>query len=235
MRDLLTTQLRVLTFRISRDELLKLNRRHLAWGLAWTWIVGIGRWWDDPGARLLQHLGLGSLIYLFVLSLLLWALVWPLIWPRQPREWTYFRVLTFVSMCSPPAILYAIPVERWYGVYTAAQVNVWFLLAVAAWRVALLAFFIRRLGRLRAWHTFVATALPIMGVIVVLTILNLERAAFEIMGGIREPKAVDDAYSILVGLTFLSFYGAFVIVPAYLLAWREPSITKAGADPQEDQ
>ena len=69
MRDLLTTQLRVLTFRISREELLKLNRRHLAWGLAWTWIVGIGRWWDDPGARLLQHLGLGSVIYIFVLSL----------------------------------------------------------------------------------------------------------------------------------------------------------------------
>ena len=231
MRDLLTTQLRVLTFRISREELLKLNRRHLAWGLAWTWIVGIGRWWDDPGARLLQHLGLGSVIYIFVLSLMLWALIWPL----HPRDWSYFRVLTFVSLCSPPAILYAIPVERWHGVSIAAQLNVWFLLVVAAWRVALLAFFIRRLGRLRAWHTFVATALPIMGVIVVLTFLNLERAAFEIMGGIREPKAVDDAYTILVGLTFLSFYGAFVIVPAYLLAWREPSIIKAGSATPEDQ
>jgi hypothetical protein len=56
---LLRTTFRILTFRASRQELEDLDRRHLCFGLARTWIVGIGRWWDDPGARLLQHLGLG--------------------------------------------------------------------------------------------------------------------------------------------------------------------------------
>ena len=51
MAAVLKTALRFLTFRASRDELLAPDRRHLAFGLACTWVVGMGRYWDDPGAH----------------------------------------------------------------------------------------------------------------------------------------------------------------------------------------
>jgi hypothetical protein len=72
----LRTALRLLCFRISREELLGLDRRHLTFGLVCTWLVGMGRYWDDPGARMVQHLGLGSVIYTGVLSIFLWLLEW---------------------------------------------------------------------------------------------------------------------------------------------------------------
>ncbi|HWN11147.1 MAG TPA: hypothetical protein VNO50_18050 [Pyrinomonadaceae bacterium] len=72
------TAIRLLTFRLTREEFLHFNYRHLAFGIACTWLVGIGRWWDDPGAHLLQHLGIGSIVYIFLLALLLWLIVWPL-------------------------------------------------------------------------------------------------------------------------------------------------------------
>ena len=52
----LRTMARVLFFRASREELLDLDRRHLALGLLATWLVGIGRYWDSPRARLYQRL-----------------------------------------------------------------------------------------------------------------------------------------------------------------------------------
>jgi hypothetical protein len=125
---------RLLTFRITLEEFLSLGRRHLLVSLLWTWVVGMGRWWDDPDARLLQRLGLGSVLYACVLSALLWLVVLPL----RPRNWSFVRVLTFVSMTSAPALLYAIPVERLFDAATAGRLNLWFLAAVALWRVALL-------------------------------------------------------------------------------------------------
>ncbi|MEI9911696.1 MAG: hypothetical protein WDO71_19805 [Bacteroidota bacterium] len=104
------TIIRLLTFQIERDEMLAFNHRHFIAGLIGTWLVGIGRYWDDPGAKLLQHLGLGSVIYIFCLA----AFIWLIILPFKVEKWSYFRVLTFVGLTSFPALLYAIPVERFY-------------------------------------------------------------------------------------------------------------------------
>jgi hypothetical protein len=162
----------------------------------------MGRYWDDPGAKLLQHMGLGSIIYIFVLSAMLWLLIWPL----RPKDWSYFNVLTFVALTSPPAILYAIPVERIYSLETARSMNVWFLATVAAWRVALLIFFLRRYAQLGAFHIIIASLLPLTMIVTALTVLNLERAVFNIMGGLREGggTASDSAYAVLWVLTFFS-------------------------------
>ena len=72
---LLASVVRLLTFRITREELARLDGRHLASGLVCTWLVGMGRYWDDPGARWFQHLGIGSVLYVFALSAVLWLLV----------------------------------------------------------------------------------------------------------------------------------------------------------------
>ena len=195
------TVVRVLTFRATREDFLRLGNKHLAFGVACTWVVGVGRWWDDAGASLLQHLGVGSVVYIFLLALLLWLVVSPL----RPRDWSYRHVLTFVSLTSPPAILYAIPVERFTSLETARSLNVWFLAVVAAWRVALLFFYLRRHARLPAFSIIVAALLPITFIVVALTMLNLERAVFDVMGGLRDKGTANDgAYGVLVLLTLLS-------------------------------
>jgi len=216
--NILSTVIRLLTFRISRDEFLRFNYKHLAFGVACTWIVGVGRWWDDPGANLLQHLGVGSVIYIFILALLLWLVVRPL----KPQGWSYRHVLTFVSLTSPPAILYAIPVERFTTLETARTLNVWFLAVVAAWRVALLVFYLRRHARLSSFSIAVAALLPMTFIIVTLTVLNLERAVFDLMGGLRGGgTANDSAYGILVGLTVLSMilFIPLLICYIFLSVW----------------
>jgi hypothetical protein len=211
--EVVRTTLRLIFFRVSRTELLNLGWKHLALGLGCAWLVGIGRYWDNPRVGLAQHLGLGSVIYVFVLALFLWLLVWPL----RPRDWNYFRVLTFVSLVSPPAALYAIPVEKFYSLDTANSLNLLFLAIVATWRVALLVFFLRRLGELDWFSTNIATLLPLTLIIVTLTVLNLEKAVFDIMGGISEPTSSDASYGVLFLLSLLAELIFIPLVICYLV------------------
>ncbi len=192
--------LRLLTFRLQREEMLQLGRKHLIAGLVGTWMVGMGRYWDDPGASLLQHLGLGSVIYVFCLALFIWLILKP----YRVSNWSYTAVLTFVCLTSFPALLYAIPVERFVSLGMATRMNVWFLATVALWRLALLFYFLRVFTRLH-WGYIISTALlPVCAIVSALTFLNLERAVFEIMGGLREHTANDGAYFILILLTMFS-------------------------------
>jgi hypothetical protein len=202
---------RFLTFRASREELLAVDKRHLIFGLLATWIVGIGRYWDDPGASLLQHLGLGSLIYVVVLSAILWLVVRPL----GATDFSYRRVLTLVCLTSPPAILYAIPVERFMSLDAATSANVWFLAVVALWRVALLVLILRRVAALTPFAVAVASLLPLTAIVTSLTFLNLERVLVDVMAGLREAHPGSAAYSVVLVLTFLSW---LVVGPA-ILAW----------------
>lgn len=212
-RRVIRTAVRLLTFRITREELLSLNHRHLLFGLFCTWVIGIGRYWDDPRASLLQHLGIGSVIYIFALALLLWLVIWPL----RPQAWSYFNVLAFVSLVSPPAILYAIPVERLSRLETARALNTWFLAIVAAWRVALLIFYLRRHAQLKPFPITVAALLPLTLIVTTLTVLNLERAVFDIMGGLREPGTANDtAYMVLFVLTSFSVILFIPLVVCYI-------------------
>lgn len=210
------TTARLLTFRASREELVELGKPDLAFGLVATWIVGMGRWWDDPNAHLAQQLGIGSLVYVFVLAFLLWLLIKPL----GPADWSYRGVLTFVALTSPPAMLYAIPVERFLDLDAARQINVWFLALVAAWRVGLLAFYLRRLARLPWYAVLVATLLPLTAIVSTLTALNLERAVFDVMGGLREEgTASDGAYGVMVALTLVSSMLVVPLLIVYVLTW----------------
>jgi hypothetical protein len=200
MKKIVADTFRLLTFRITEQEMLGFTRGHLIFGLIFTWIVGMGRYWDDPGALLLQHLGVGSVIYVFFLSFLLSVVVYPLC----PKNWSYFHALTFVSLVSPPALLYAIPVERFFSFDNAATLNALFLLIVATWRVALLLFFLLRFAALPGLAAITAALLPITALVCALAMLNLERAVFDIMGGFRKPTTVDAAYDWLVTISVLS-------------------------------
>ena len=207
----LNTVLRLLSFRLTREEMLKFDKSHFIAGLIGTWIVGMGRYWDDPGAKLLQHLGLGSVIYIFVLA----ALIWLIVLPFKVEKWSYFTVVTFIGLTSFPAVFYAIPVERFLSIQTANSINVWFLAIVAAWRLGLLFFFLNRFTRLSIGNIVTVTLMPLCLIISVLTVLNLHRVVFNIMGGMRNPSPHDSSYLVLMLLTGVSLILILPLIIAY--------------------
>ncbi|WP_153800150.1 hypothetical protein [Foetidibacter luteolus] len=209
--NIFKTIARILFFRFTCEEMGQLSTKHLAAGIAGTWLVGMGRYWDDPGASVLQHLGLGSVIYIFVLAFLVWLIVKPL----KVNGWNYTIVLTFISLTSFPAILYAIPVERFFPITTANTINVWFLAVVAVWRLLLLYFFLKRFAGLVSGEVLTITLMPICLIIATLTFLNLHRVVFNIMGGIRTQTAHDDSYMVLIVLTA----GSVILIGPLLIAY----------------
>lgn len=223
IRTELTTAIRVITFRATHEELRNLGYRDLALGLLLTWLVGVCRWWEDPGASLSLRLGVGSVVYVFALSLLLWALIWPVSRNAPP---SYRNVLTFICLTAPPAFLYAAPVRTLYNLETAQLFRVWCLAIISIWRVALLAFYIIRRVQLSRISAAFVTLFPLTIIVVTLSILNLERVVFDIMGGIDPAKFTvnDAAYSVLILLSMLSFLFFIPLFIAYAL------IAKRGFD-----
>ena len=228
LKTLLLDSWRFLTFRPMSSAVQTHGWAYLTFGLVFTWLAGIGRYWDNPRAHLWQHLGLGSVAYVFVLALILWALLAPL----RPRRWSYRNVLLFVTLTAPPAVLYAIPVERFLEPQNAIQANVAFLAFVAIWRVALFVFFLRRTAGLSAGAVAVATLLPLTIIVVSLSALNLEHVVFNIMGGLKEEdrSANDGAYTVVFTLSLFSIMASPLLACGYAVyvyrAWRGARATR---------
>ncbi|MBX3180930.1 MAG: hypothetical protein KF886_26580 [Candidatus Hydrogenedentes bacterium] len=232
-REVLVTEAKFLMLRPVRPDMRRLGRHYLAFGLAATWIAGVGRYWDHPKAQWWQYAGLGSLAYIFVLALILWLLIWPL----RPANWSYVGVLTFLGMTSPPAILYAVPVERFMSLGAAQSMNVAFLLAVAVWRVVLLVLFLLRSARLSPGLVAIAAPLPLALIVAALAVLNLEHVVFDLMAGIRpeDQSPHDAAYNVLIFMTLLSYISSPLLLIMYLVAigkaWTGPRPVESA--PQE--
>lgn len=210
--NITATVFKLLGFQLSREEMLQFKNKHFLIGLLGTWIVGMGRYWDDPKASLLQHMGLGSVIYIFLLA----AFIWIIILPFRVNRWNYFTVLTFVSLTSFPAIFYAIPVERFTTMSTANSINVWFLAIVASWRLGLLFYFIKRYTRLSSFNIITLTLMPICVIITTLFALNLHGVVFQIMGGLEKaPTPHDASYAVLMTLTLVSVLLVIPLLIAY--------------------
>lgn len=209
--QIIRTIFRLLTFQLTRDEMLQFNKYDLIVGVIGTWIVGMGRYWDDPKASLLQHLGLGSVIYIFVLA----GFIWLILLPFKVKDWSYFMVLTFISLTSFPAIFYAIPVERFTPIETANTINVWFLAIVAAWRLGLLFYFLKTFTRLSTGNILTVTLMPICLIISTLTVLNLHRVVFDVMGGFRSQTSHDASYGVLMLLTGISLILTIPLLISY--------------------
>jgi hypothetical protein len=215
LSEILRQEWRLLTFREARIDLVNYKYGFLSFALIATWIAGIGRYWDHPDAQWWQYAGLGSVVYIGVLSLLLWLIVLPL----RPKHWSYLGVFVFVGLTAPPAWLYAIPVERYISLEAAAITNMWFLLIVATWRVALYGVFLKRAAGLSGLALLSALLLPLAAIVSVLAFLNLEQAVFEIMGGLdRAPTAGDKAYMVVFLLSAFSYLAAPVLLIIYILA-----------------
>ena len=208
----MSDELKLLTFRQFKPDVSILNL-YLAFGIGFTWLCGIGRYWDNSKAELWQYLGLGSVVYVFILAFILWLVILPL----KPAKWSYKNVLIFVSLTAPPAILYAIPVERFMSLESAQLANIWFLAIVAIWRVALLLKYLNNVAGLSGLCVLVATLLPLTLIVTALTLLNLEHVVFKIMAGLEdhEKSANDGAYTILVIITYFSVMASPVLLSIY--------------------
>ena len=213
LRTILQDEFRLLTFRKPGAGIGEHPGAYLAFGMCMTWMAGIGRYWDNANVQLWQHLGLGSLAYVCCLALVIWLLVAPL----GPANWSYRKVLLFVTLTSPPAILYAIPVESFLAPSSAVAVNAGFLAIVALWRVALLFVFLRRAAGLTGYKIVVAALLPLALVIDVLAILNLERAVSGAMAGIPDAAASDGeaAHSVVRVICGVSILSTPVLLALY--------------------
>ena len=107
-------------------------------------------------------------------------------------------------------------VERFMSLDTARTVNVWFLAAVALWRVLLLGRYLEKWTDLSGVVLGASLLLPLALVIVALTLLNLEQAVFDVMSGLREDgTAGDKAYQFL----FLLSGGSFLASPILALIY----------------
>lgn len=215
IHEVLVTELKFLALKPVRPDLARYGNYYLVLGLSTAWLAGIGRYWDNPRADIWQYAGLGSLAYVFILSLVLWLLIKPL----RPENWSYKSVLIFVGMTSPPAILYAIPVEKLFTLETAQIINVWFLAVVAIWRVILLFLYLNRSAKLSGFTVIVAALLPLVIIVSLLTMLNLEHVVFRIMAGLTEGEksANDAAYTILVLITYFSVLASPFLLVSYLV------------------
>jgi hypothetical protein len=225
LRAALHTTARILSLRFTTDD-LSFTRAHLYFGLFCTWLAGVGRYWDHPRPELLQTLGLGSLIYVFALSAFLWLLIWPLrprSWPLKPDKWplgprSYLNILTLISLTAPPALLYAIPVERFLPMPLAQSVNAWFLGIVALWRVLIFFKYLRLTTGFSVGTLLVAGLLPLGVIIATLTLLNLEHVIYDLMAGLQGPFTGDEIrYQILLTLTYLSLILTPILFITYLI------------------
>ena len=219
MIDAVKVEGRFLFFGRVEKDMPRFENPLLLLGMVAACLAGIGRYWDNTRAALWQHLGLGSVAFVFVLALFLWVMMMPL----RPRNWSYKQVLVFVGMTAPLGFVYAIPVEKYFPLETAQTFNVWFLAAVTLWRISLLVTHLKRSAGFNVIEGVIATLLPLVVIVAVLTILNLEQVVFNIMGGIREDQRTgnDLAYESMVVITFLSVYAAPVFLAAYGgLVWR---------------
>lgn len=205
---------RLLTCRASAADYASLDRGHLIVGLTLCWLVGFGRYWDDTRATLLQHTGIGSVIYVFVLAAVMWLVVKPV----APQRFTYTGILTFITLTSPPAAFYAIPVEKWMTLEAANAMNLRFLGVVALWRLVLWMHYLRCHGQLSMGSVFCLAAVPLAAIFITLVILNLHHVVFNIMGGIREADKTsqDAAYGLLNILALLSVPVSFLACLGWL-------------------
>ncbi|MEK7857572.1 MAG: hypothetical protein AAB320_00400 [Elusimicrobiota bacterium] len=215
---------RVLFMRATADEVRAFGGRELAVGAAACWIVGIGRWWDDPTAQLVQKLGLGSVAYPFVLGALLWLLFWP--W-RLPH-WRYKALAAYIALCAAPGLLYVVPVEMFLSTEGALAYNSVALSIVASWRVVLLHRYFRVAAGLSGLSALVATLLPVAAIVMGMTMLNVSSGVIEGMGGFRgDPK---DAFAAQIGimasvLLIWPFFGGALYYLGYTIkvwVWPEP-------------
>lgn len=189
-------------------------RTYLLVGFAITWIVGFGRYWDNPSAPFLLRSGVTSIFYTLTLSAFIWLLVLGL----KPERWSYRNVLLMVTMTALPGIIYAIPVEMMLDANTAGAVNMILLAIVAAWRMALYFIFLKRVARLPTVPLLIGWLLPPALIVAVLGYFGMIYVISAGMGGVRDADPNLVAMETLAVIGLISWLCLPLLVPAYIIS-----------------
>lgn len=205
---------RFLTLRADFDLFDRFSLRHLAIGAFFTWLVGIARNWDLASATSTQAWGLQSLAYIIFMAFGIWVLLLPLKVGRN-----YLHVLTMVAMTSVPGLIYGIPVEMFLLMEDARNANVWFLVLVATWRVAMAVHYLKRACDLSGGGAMSVLGLPVSMIVIGLIQSGRAGAVFEMMGGLRTVGAEADAYvdQVIFILGLIAYPFAFFCFIGYVL------------------
>jgi hypothetical protein len=209
--SILRNMLDFLTFRADGDEIAEWDHRHLVLGLVCTWIAGMGRNWDNLDAAFFQKAGVGSLAYVLLLSGFLWIIIRPL----KPENGSDWKLLTMVCLTSPLAWLYAIPVERFTDLETAHNLNLGFLGVVAAWRVALLVFYLHQAAGFSPFAVAVATLFPLSLIVSGLGVLREAAHIMATMGGLRDKASADPVEQLVAQIVTVSNYAFLPLLICY--------------------
>jgi hypothetical protein len=215
MKLLFSDLWKFLTFRFRREDYERLGLRHLALGLAMTWLVGIARNWDLATATIPARLGLYSLSYVLVFSTVLWLMTRP--FSGGDRGWV--KTLTFVSLTAAPGLIYGIPVEMFLPAQTAQQVNLGFLLVVAAWRFSLAINFIKLGFDLEVHEVIAVLFTPVCFMIAGLLVTGRVNMALAVMGGVRDEgvQPLEASEQFLILLSAISFPGLAIGAVIYII------------------
>lgn len=209
----LRTIFRILTFRATREELQENVAALLVTALVITWIVGIGRWWDDPrDLPIFVQMGVGSVLYVFGMAAILWVTFAPLVSERLGAH----HFVAFVASTSLPGLVYAVPIERWTDMNSASTYNVIALLFVSVYRVSLLMWFCHRVNKLNGAESIVVTFLPISVIAFALTALGHGASIMDIMGGLRDRMSKSDMEMIVGTIGCLSMVVGPILILIYI-------------------
>jgi hypothetical protein len=176
---------RFLTFRSKEEDLYGTRWSLLILAVLGTWIAGIGRWVTDPDASLIQRTGIGSVAYILLLSMALYVVLWFV----STKKTRFFDVLAMVGMTAPPALVYAIPVERWFVAEVSAGLHGAALAFVSIYRVSLLIFFVVRCQRYNVPGAMFGILFLLSSIIVYLFTSGKTGITFTGMGGIERADA----------------------------------------------
>jgi hypothetical protein len=211
LRVVLSDFVRFVLFKPLKGDVPRHWLPYLTIGLFITWIVGIGRTWDNSYEPLWLRSGLPSVAYAVVLAGFIWVVVAAL----RPGRWTYRNVLLMVTMTAAPGLIYAIPVEQFLDHGTARATNLIFLAIVAAWRMALYFHFLRSAAKLPPVAATVAALLPPTLILAVVSAYGALEIVAGGMGGTELPPGESIAASVL----FFIAASCWIALPILVVAW----------------
>ena len=203
-------------------------------GLILTLTVSIARNYDQTWILDSPMWLFGNVLFSLISSSLIFALIYGIfITKRFPHNnktpnfaQQYRSFLGLFWMTAPIAWLYAIPVERWFDSYLAAQCNLALLGIVSLWRVLLLARVLSVVTRTRYARTLLWTLLvastEIVAVMFIGLVTNTNRHIMEGMSGMRNSPEESMIMNALASVFMVSL-GVWLATALVLAAWRNRS------------
>lgn len=208
MKNAFVDMIDVLLLRITSERIRRFGWWHLFLGVAVTWLVGVGRWYDDPMADPVRLTGVGSIVYVLFLGTFIYLVARPLASADSPLR-NAGKVIIAVMLTAAPAALYAFPIERFGDPDLHLNYNTAALFVVSTWRVMMFYSILRQGGEMDKKQTWAVMLVVISVILGVLGFFGVLGAVANSMGGFRD--AAEERGATLAGYAFLAAIPMFIV------------------------